>query len=182
MTTHSLELLGQVRIASPCPMKWEEMERTGDDAVRHCGACRLSVHNLSDMSPERAEAFLREHVGSAGRVCAAFFRRADGTILTRDCPVGLRAARQRAHRVAARIAAMIGLALTGGLLFGSQRSEGAAARVRSLQPFARISEWISPTPPPPPPTRLIRGEVCVPAPRAQQPGPTGVNQQGGSNS
>ncbi|HVR40948.1 MAG TPA: carboxypeptidase-like regulatory domain-containing protein, partial [Thermoanaerobaculia bacterium] len=40
-------------------------------------------------------------VRTEGRVCARLYRRADGTVLTRDCPTGLRALRRRASRVAA---------------------------------------------------------------------------------
>ncbi|HMB27752.1 MAG TPA: carboxypeptidase-like regulatory domain-containing protein, partial [Blastocatellia bacterium] len=36
-----------------------------------------------------------------GRICARLYRRADGTILTQDCPVGLRAVRKKVTRAAA---------------------------------------------------------------------------------
>ena len=88
------DLLGEVRIASPCPAKWNEME--GDDRSRFCWECRRSVYNLSDMTRTEAETFVRE---ATGRVCVRFYRRPDGTMLTRDCPVGreavLRAVRRR---------------------------------------------------------------------------------------
>jgi hypothetical protein len=49
-------------------------------------------------------------VSTEGRVCARLYRRADGTVLTRDCPTGLRALRRRASRVAtALIAALLSL-------------------------------------------------------------------------
>lgn len=45
-----------------------------------------------------------------GRICGRLYRRADGTLLTRDCPVGLRALRRRVARVAgATLAAVLGL-------------------------------------------------------------------------
>jgi hypothetical protein len=64
----------------------------GDDRVRHCGECRLNVYNLSEMTRQEAEDFLHE---ATGRVCVRFYRRADGTILTQDCPSGLDRFQQR---------------------------------------------------------------------------------------
>lgn len=88
------DLLSEVRIASPCPARWNEME--GDDRTRFCWECRRSVYNLSDMTRAEAEAFVQE---ATGRVCVRFYQRPDGTMLTRDCPVGreavLRALRRR---------------------------------------------------------------------------------------
>lgn len=148
MAARPLPLLPQVRIASPCPMAWDAMEPTGDPAVRHCSACRLQVHDLSAMTAERAEELLRA-AGRSERLCIAFYQREDGTILTRDCPVGLRAARQHAARIARRIAAAVGLALTGGALFGAHRADGRAeaAGLRSIEPFATVSRWLAPEPP-----------------------------------
>jgi hypothetical protein len=45
----------------------------------------------------QAEALLRE---TEGRLCARLYRRADGTILTENCPAGLRAIGRRISRVA----------------------------------------------------------------------------------
>ncbi|MCC6906995.1 MAG: hypothetical protein IT430_03555 [Phycisphaerales bacterium] len=102
-----LALLDQIKVASPCPVPWESM--TGDDTTRFCGECSLHVHNLSAMSRGQAEAFLQQHRHD-DRVCATFFRRTDGTILTQDCPVGLAAIRARARRAAGRaVAAMFAL-------------------------------------------------------------------------
>jgi hypothetical protein len=84
------DLLENTRIASPCSASWKEMEV--DERVRHCSLCRLNVYNISEMSNREAEKLLRE---STGRVCLRIYRRADGTVLTRDCPVGLRAIRRK---------------------------------------------------------------------------------------
>ncbi len=75
--------LNDIRIASPCPADWDVM--AGDDRVRFCGECRLNVYNLSDMTRQEAEALVKQH---EGRLCVRFYRRADGTLLTRDCPKG----------------------------------------------------------------------------------------------
>jgi len=83
-------ILDDVRVASPCTANWEEM--AGDDRKRFCSHCRLHVYNLSAMKRDEAEQLVRDQ---AGRLCIRFYRRSDGTVLTRDCPVGLRALRQR---------------------------------------------------------------------------------------
>jgi hypothetical protein len=100
------ELLSQVRIASPCPADWNEMK--GDDKVRYCSECRLNVYNLSDMTSAEAEELLRSR---EGRLCVRYYQRKDGGVMTRDCPVGLRAVRRRiALAWSAGIAALWSLA------------------------------------------------------------------------
>ena len=95
--------LDRIRIASPCPVSWEHMK--GNDRVRFCDQCQLNVYNLSSMSSIEAEALL---VSTEGRLCARFYRRSDGTVLTKDCPVGLRALRRRVAQTAAAVFAIIG--------------------------------------------------------------------------
>ena len=89
-----LPLLDDIRVASPCHARWDDM--TGDAQARHCARCDKNVYNLSAMTREAAEALLREKEGA---LCVRYFRRVDGTILTADCPVGVR--RRRVQRVAA---------------------------------------------------------------------------------
>ena len=93
-------VLEGLRIASPCTASWEGM--AGDDRVRHCGACRLNVYDLSSMTRREAEDLVRR---TEGRLCVRFHRRADGTVLTRDCPVGLRAVRRRLALLGSALAA-----------------------------------------------------------------------------
>ncbi len=96
--------LDDLKIASPCAVSWDSM--TGDARVRDCSQCRLRVYNLSAMTRPEAEKLIEE---KEGRLCVRFFRRADGTVLTQDCPVGLRAARLRLLRLSGAIAAMAGV-------------------------------------------------------------------------
>ncbi len=99
------ELLGTVRIASPCTASWDSM--TGSDTVRYCDECKLNVYNISEMSADKAAALVEK---SEGRLCVRLYRRTDGTVITKDCPVGLRAAVRRVTRAAgAVLAAAIGL-------------------------------------------------------------------------
>ncbi|MFT3709304.1 MAG: hypothetical protein QM817_16820 [Archangium sp.] len=95
----------QLQIASPCSESWASMR--GDERRRFCQQCKLNVFNVSELTePEVRALFLK----SEGRVCGRIYRRRDGTVLTRDCPTGLRAVRLRLLRgVAAAITLIAGL-------------------------------------------------------------------------
>jgi hypothetical protein len=117
-------LLEDVRIASPCNVSWDAM--TGDDRVRFCGKCEKNVYNLSAMTREAAERLLAEREGS---ICVRLYKRADDTVITADCPVGLR--RKYVRRVAISMAGAGALA-AGGLyssLACMQGDVGPPARV-----------------------------------------------------
>ena len=86
--------LKHVRVASPCKADWDQM--IGSDRVRFCGECSLNVYNLSAMTRDEAESLIAR---TEGRLCVRFYRRNDGSILTQDCPVGLRAIRRRLSNV-----------------------------------------------------------------------------------
>src|ERR1041384_5264719 len=95
-------LLDRARVASPCPAKWEGM--TGDERARFCSSCNLHVYNIAELTRADAEKLV---ANTEGRLCVRLFRRSDGTVLTRDCPVGLRALRRRAAKVTATVFATI---------------------------------------------------------------------------
>ncbi len=78
-----LALLAEVGVASPCSARWADM--AGDDRVRFCDHCGKNVFDLSAMTEDEAKALL---AANGERPCVRFHRRADGTILTADCPVG----------------------------------------------------------------------------------------------
>ncbi len=101
--------LDNIRIASPCSADWDEM--FGSRRKRFCGDCKLNVYNLSDMTRREAENLL---YNSEGRLCVRFFRRADGTVLTKNCPVGWQAVKQRVSRVATAAFSMVA-GLFGGI-------------------------------------------------------------------
>lgn len=100
--------LNNIKIASPCSANWNEM--IGNERQRHCGDCQLNVYNLSGMTRTEAENFL---INAEGRVCVRFFKRADGTILTKDCPVGWQAIKRRVSKTATAFASLIFAALSG---------------------------------------------------------------------
>ena len=66
--------LAQIRVATPCAQSWQEMD--GDDRARFCTHCDRHVHNLSGMARDQAERLICE---SAGRLCIAYFPKADGS-------------------------------------------------------------------------------------------------------
>jgi hypothetical protein len=117
MTTKLPVVLESLRIASPCTADWDAM--VGDDQVRFCGRCEKNVYNLSTMTREAAETLVAER---EGRLCIRLYRRADGTLLTADCPVGARRLRLR-ERMWARIS---GAAASVALLFGLWSSRARA--------------------------------------------------------
>lgn len=108
-----LPLLSSVRVASPCKADWNEM--VGDHRVRFCVSCQKNVYNISSLTGEEAEALLS---AKEGKPCVRIFKRADGTVLTSDCPVGLR--RVRLRRAVAVAAAGGLLATTAALAFWVQ--------------------------------------------------------------
>ena len=99
----SLVNIQDVRIASPCPSAWGNMR--GNDRVWHCAECNLEVYNFSAMTAPEIEELVAGRQG--GRLCARIYRRADGTILMRDCPRSLRAVAQKVSRVAAAMLAAV---------------------------------------------------------------------------
>jgi len=126
--------LGNIRIASPCPADWKKM--VGDERVRHCAECNLNVYNLSAMTERQVQELI---AGSRGkRFCARFYRRADGTILTQDCPWSLRAVGRRASRIAAAImAAMMSI----GVAFGKNNSQQSPSQA-AVNRQAEAGVWI----------------------------------------
>lgn len=100
--------LSNIKIASPCSANWDEM--VGNEHQRFCGDCQLNVYNLSGMSQREAENLL---LNSENRLCVRFYRRADGTILTKDCPIGWQAIKQRVSKTATAFASLVFAALSG---------------------------------------------------------------------
>jgi hypothetical protein len=120
-------LLDDVRIASPCTASWDDM--IGDDRVRFCQQCTKNVYNLSALSRADAEALLgagrEREAARGGGMCVRLYRRADGTVLTADCPDG---ARRKKRRLAVFGAVGGGLMAAGAAvaeLFGASHTMGA---------------------------------------------------------
>jgi len=147
--------LDHVRIAAPCSADWDQM--IGSDRARFCAQCNLSVYNLSSMT--RAEA---EHLiaSNEGRLCVRYYRRADGSILTENCPVGLRAIKRRLSRISRAITSAV-LSFFAGIgvfaLFEERRQPTLMGAI-AVKPPVQIPAYI----PPPPlalPTPIDHGPV-----------------------
>jgi hypothetical protein len=152
------KLLEKIEIATPCKADWAKM--SGDDRVRFCGLCRLNVYNLSGMSRADAEAFMKK---AEGKVCVRLFKREDGTVLTQDCPIGIRIAR-KVRRTVALAAATIAGAL--GLTAFFARSSNGESFLRKPwdRPQDRMimgSTCCPPRPAPSPQLRELQGEVSA---------------------
>lgn len=92
-----------VKVASPCHESWDNM--TGDEHVRFCASCEHPVYNLSSLNGHEIAKLIKDTEGP--RKCVRFYRRADGTMLTKDCPVGFAKARRRAIGAFASIAVTV---------------------------------------------------------------------------
>lgn len=108
--------LDRVTVSAPCPADWDRM--IGTDRVRFCGQCSLNVYNLSALSRDEAEAFIATN---EGRLCVRFYSRTDGSILTKNCPVGLQVIQRRVSQVAKAAGAAIVSFLAGLGLYGLKR-------------------------------------------------------------
>jgi hypothetical protein len=165
----------KLRVASPCTASWENMK--GDERVRFCGQCEKQVYNLSAMSlGEATELLLAKNDG----LCVRMFQRPDGTVMTEDCPVGVR--RKWVRRVATTAAA-------GALLAAEALSVASARKTARCQALpsmeatlrhgevtngdARIAPADAPAvmgsvvmpPPPPPPNPPVMGGLRGLTPR-----------------
>jgi hypothetical protein len=153
--------LEKISVASPCRASWEDM--VGTDRARFCMQCRQHVYNLSGMSRSEAEALIRS---KEGRLCARFYRRQDGTVMTRDCPFGVRALGRRLAWVLG-IAAAFFFAI-GAIVFAARSQPEHGDRGFSWEFFRNLFA------PAPPPKVMVMGDICPPAPPvppANQPGP-----------
>jgi hypothetical protein len=133
--------LAKTLVASPCDVPWSAM--TGDDRMRFCKSCEKHVHNLAAMTEEEVEAFLFANADHSA--CVRVYERADGTILTADCPVGVKRRRRRAL-----VLAMLGPGACA--LFGF----GAVALTLA------VAKATQPPPPAPPAPRVVTVEVPGP--------------------
>ncbi len=140
--------LENLKIASPCSANWTEMY--GDERMRFCGDCKLNVYNLSGMTKYDAENLLRL---AEGRLCVRYVQRADGTILTQDCPVGWQKVKQRISVFAAAAFAMI-FSILGSVFVFSLFSNKKEVVGRVPTPFAT----------PTPRTVPLMGAIVMPSP------------------
>ncbi|MDX2091990.1 MAG: hypothetical protein SFX73_29270 [Kofleriaceae bacterium] len=107
----TLPVLPNIRVASPCSADWSKM--SGDARVRACGDCKKNVYNLSEMTREEAEALIVE---KEGKLCVRYFQRNDGTILLKDCAIGVRRRHRRILIAAGAVSLIAGTGVAAALL------------------------------------------------------------------
>jgi hypothetical protein len=112
--------LDNVRVAAPCNVDWDSMY--GNERVRFCGQCKLNVYNLSDMTKSEAEDLVTR---ADGRLCIRYYMRADGSIITNNCPVGLWRIKRRLSRVATAIGSAVVSFLAGVGVYGLVHREAS---------------------------------------------------------
>lgn len=127
--------LPHLRLSQPCAKNWDDLQGTGPS--RYCDHCQLHVHNLSAMTEEQAEAFLRS---DGGRKCVYFLRRTDGSVLTAG---------------PARLAA--GLLLAGAAMTAACKEEPREPRRLSAEQEQIIAELGYCSEPAPPQNRSLEG-------------------------
>jgi hypothetical protein len=143
--------LNNIKIASPCSANWDEM--VGSERQRYCGECKLNVYNLSGMSRRDAENLI---LSSEGRLCVRFYRRTDGTILTKDCPVGWKAIKRRVSKTAAAFASLVFAVLSGiGLTAYFNQSSRSSPVIGEIRMEGNYQPMAYPEPEP------LMGDVAV---------------------
>jgi hypothetical protein len=123
-------------------MRWEQL--AGNDRVRFCGHCRQHVYNVASLTMDEAVSLIER---CEGRACMRLQRRADGTVITRDCFHVVRRARERL------LATALGLAVAAVGFWTGMRGLRSAIEARLV-----------PADPPscPPPARAEPPELEIP--------------------
>jgi hypothetical protein len=133
-------LLAQMAVPVPCTVAWESM--TGTEQVRHCAQCGQKVYNISAMGCDDAEEFLQtKRVNDDGqgqeRLCVRFYRRPDGTVITRDCFALRRTLRTGTMWIFGILAGL--LLITLGVFGWTRKGDGSAGsiwpRICEHEPF-----------------------------------------------
>jgi hypothetical protein len=163
----ALPLLDRVRVASPCTADWNEM--LGDERVRFCLGCEKNVYNLSSLPREEAEALLQARLGT--ELCIRFYQRADGTILTQDCPVGVKKKQRRKLALAVAGAGAMAAAAAATLLRPTCRKGAEGGEV------AVAGAMYVPTEPTAPVVPTVMGTAMPTAPVAPPEVPTTVHPE-----
>lgn len=100
MLRRKTDLLERLRVPKPCSADWDSM--SGNDRVRFCEHCRLSVNDLSRMTRKEATRLV---ANSGGRLCVRYVQLPGGAVLTADAAPALYHIARRASRLAAGAAA-----------------------------------------------------------------------------
>lgn len=119
------QMLDRIGVATPCRADWNAM--TGDDKARFCQTCHKNVYNVALMSSDEAVALIQE---KEGNLCVRLSRRADGTLITNDCPVGAQMPSLKSLSLSPRKFVAATLALVAAV-FGSALASNAKPRAHN---------------------------------------------------
>jgi hypothetical protein len=119
------------RAATPCSARADEPTR-GTGRARYCWRCGRDVYDIATLSPADARAVM----GLAeGAPCPALYVRRDGTVMKRDCPVGVSRSRVRRWLATASAVVVLGAAASVPLAGARVRCGPADARPGDLYEF-----------------------------------------------
>jgi hypothetical protein len=90
------DLSNQLKIKNPCSASWDEM--IGNNQIRFCEHCELTVHDLSHLTPKRVRRLVAK---SRGRLCVRYQSLPDGSILLKAIPKKVHQIQRRVSRIAA---------------------------------------------------------------------------------
>ena len=168
MNTTTNDLLTNVTVASPCSARWGHM--IGDERSRYCLQCKKHVYNFTAMTAAEITDLIRQ---KEGKLCARFYRRADGTMLTADCPMGTgrfwRAIRTRLTATAALFAITAAAAMAANSA-SQPPTTHPPSRFTQLWDTAKlkVKTWFGYKPQP----KFVMGDICVPPPAAKPSPPS----------
>ena len=135
-----LTVLNAIQIASPCPASWADMD--GDDRARFCGSCRKHVYNIAEMTAHEALGLIERN---EGHLCLKLYRRRDGTVLTADCPIGVRSKfLRRMRRAVVGTVVSLSVLLTGAVVrIRSANGSGSSWNVEPppMGPGVTLGDW-----------------------------------------
>lgn len=151
--------LNNLKVASPCSQDWNAM--LGDKRKRYCGECKLNVYNLSGMTRAEAENLI---MLAEGRLCVRFYTRADGSVLTEDCPVGWARVKERTKKYVTALASLIftffgALGLVSAFKKSNEVTVGAMIPVSTPKATSKATPKNTPEPP------VVMGATPVPMPK-----------------
>jgi hypothetical protein len=89
------DLSNQLKIENPCAANWDQM--IGNDWVRFCEHCHLTVNDLTPLTPKRVRRLIAD---SKGHLCVRYQRGPNGSLLLKPVAQQLHQIRRRVSRIA----------------------------------------------------------------------------------
>jgi hypothetical protein len=90
------DLSKQLKIKNPCLASWDEM--TGNNEIRFCQHCDLTVHDVSQLTPKRVRRLVAK---TRGRLCVRYQCLPDGSVLLKAIPKKVHQIQRRVSKIAA---------------------------------------------------------------------------------